>query len=159
MPTLPVTMIRLLAPFVPLFSKRVWPHVEVLIAGAILTPGRRTVASALQVMGLGQEPQFQRYHRVLNRAVWSSLAVSRVLLGLLVATFVPTEPIVLGIDEALFGVAIGTVLSLVGSVGAALAGFAIGQQGGPFLSRLVSSEEHERADRLLSRWGVLAMRP
>jgi len=101
MSTLPGTMIRLLAPFLPLFSKRVWGHVEVLVAGAILVPGRRTVTAALRVMGRDQERQFQRYHRVLNRARWSSLTVSRVLLGLLVTTFVPTGPILLGLDETL----------------------------------------------------------
>ena len=101
MRTLPHVMVRLLAPFVPLFSRRVWAHVEVLLAGTILTPGRRTVTAALRVMGLSQERQFQRYHRVLNRAVWSSLAVSRVLLGLLVAAFVPAGPVILALDETL----------------------------------------------------------
>jgi hypothetical protein len=42
-----------------------------------------------------------RYHRVLNRAVWSSREASRVLLGLLVEAFVPEGPLVLGIDETL----------------------------------------------------------
>jgi hypothetical protein len=90
-----------IAPFVPLFSRRVWCHAQVLLVGAILAPGIRTVAAVLRVMGLSQIRPFQRYHRVLNRAVWSSLAVSRVLLGLLVATFAPTGPIVLGIDDTL----------------------------------------------------------
>src|SRR5215207_11037860 len=66
MRTLPTTMLHLLNPFVPLFSKRVWPHVLVLLAGAILAPGKRTVSAALRVMGLGQTEHFQRYHRVLN---------------------------------------------------------------------------------------------
>jgi DDE superfamily endonuclease len=54
-------------------------------------------------MGLGQTEQFQRYHRVLNRAVWSGQEVSRVLLGLLVKTFVPSSsgPLVIGVDETL----------------------------------------------------------
>jgi hypothetical protein len=93
MRTLPAMMLHLLNPFVPLFSKRVWPHVQVLLAGAILTPGKRTVSAALRVMGLGQTWQFQRYHRVLNRAVWSGRETSRVLLSLLVATFVPSGPL------------------------------------------------------------------
>ena len=71
MRTLPTAMIQVLAPFVPLFSKRVWRHAQVLLAGAILAPGRRTVAAALRAMGLAQSKQFHRYHRVLNRAVWS----------------------------------------------------------------------------------------
>jgi hypothetical protein len=52
-------------------------------------------------MGLGQTEQFQRYHRVLNRASWSSREVSRVLLGLLLKTFVPSGPLVIGLDETL----------------------------------------------------------
>ena len=101
MRTLPTTMLHLLNPFVPLFSKRVWSHVQVLLAGAILAPGKRTVSAALRVMGLGQTEQFQRYHRVLNRATWSGRAASRVLLGLVVKTFVPSGPLVIGVDETL----------------------------------------------------------
>jgi hypothetical protein len=101
MRTLPTTMLHLLNPFVPLFSGRLWPHVQVLLAGAILAPGKRTVSAALRVMGLGQTEHFQRYHRVLNRAVWSGREVSHVLLGVLVRTFVPSGPLVIGVDETL----------------------------------------------------------
>jgi hypothetical protein len=101
MQTLPPAMIPTIAPFVPLFSRRVWCHAQVLLVGAILAPGIRTVAAVLRVMGLSHLKPFQRYHRVLNRAVWSSLAVSRALLGLLAAAFAPTGPIVLGIDDTL----------------------------------------------------------
>jgi hypothetical protein len=99
---LPTQMIRVLLPFVPLFSKRVWQHARVLLIGAILAPGRRTVSSALRAMGLNQENRFHRYHRVLSRASWSSLKVSRVLLGLLLEAFVAEgAPLVVGIDETL----------------------------------------------------------
>jgi hypothetical protein len=101
MRTLPTKMLHLLSPFVPLFSRRIWPHVQVLLAGAILAPGKRTVSAALRAMGLGQTEQFQRYHRVLNRAAWSGREASRVLLGLLVKTFVPSGPLVIGVDETL----------------------------------------------------------
>jgi hypothetical protein len=99
MPPLPLSLLVVLAPFASCFSRRVWPHALMLVAGAILAPGRRTVAAALRAMGLAQERRFARYHRVLSRAAWSGLAVSRVLLGLLVTTFVPTGPLVIGIDE------------------------------------------------------------
>ena len=72
-----------------------------LLAGAILAPGKRTVASALRAVGLQEVRRFCRYHRVLSRAVWSSRKASRVLLGLLVETFVPEGPLVVGIDETL----------------------------------------------------------
>src|SRR5438046_559727 len=99
MPTLPPPMLLLLAPFAPLFSRRVWPSALVLVAGAILAPGARTVAAALRVVGLAQDRRFERYHRVLSRARWSGLAVSRTLLGLLIAAFVPDGPLVIGLDE------------------------------------------------------------
>ena len=102
MRTLPTQMIRVLAPLAPLFSKRVWQHAQVLLAGAILALGGRTVSSALRAMGLNQEKRFHRYHRALSRASWSSRKVSRVLLGLLVEAFVPEgDPLVVGIDETL----------------------------------------------------------
>jgi hypothetical protein len=100
--TLPPKMVQALAPFAPLFSKRVWQHARVLLVGAILAPGARTLSSALRAMGLDQEKRFHRYHRVLSRARWSSLKVSRVLLGLLVEAFVPEgSPLVVGVDETL----------------------------------------------------------
>ena len=102
MRTLPTTMIRVLAPFAPLFSERVFEHVQVLIAGAILTPGKRTVSSALRAMGLDQQKTFHRYHRVLSRAKWSGIEASRVLLDSLVEAFVPEgDPLVVGVDETL----------------------------------------------------------
>jgi hypothetical protein len=102
MRTLPLKMVQALAPFAPLFSKRVWQHAQVLLAGAILAPGTRTVSSALRAMGLDREKRFHRYHRVLSRASWSSRQASRVLLGLLVEAFVPEgDPLVVGIDETL----------------------------------------------------------
>ena len=102
MRTLPPKMVQVLAPFAPLFSKRIWQHAQLLLIGAILAPGRRTVSSALRAMGLDQHERFHRYHRVLSRARWSSLELGRVLLGLLVEAFVPEgSPLVVGIDETL----------------------------------------------------------
>ena len=101
MPTLPEEMIRVLAPFAPLFSKRVWQHVQLLLAGTILAPSKKTIASALRAVGLEDERRFCRYHRVLSRAVWSSRQASRILLGLLVEAFAPEGQLVLGIDETL----------------------------------------------------------
>lgn len=98
---LPPSIIRVVSAFSPLFSRRVFRSVEVLLIGAILTPGRRTIASALRIMGLHHTRQFQNYHRVLNRAQWSSRKASQVLLELLVRCFAPDGPIVMGIDETL----------------------------------------------------------
>jgi DDE superfamily endonuclease len=100
--TLPPKMVQALAPFAPLFSKRVWQHAQLLLAGAILAPGRRTVSAALRAMGLNRFERFHRYHRVLSRARWSSLEASRILLGLLLEAFVVGGgPLVVGLDETL----------------------------------------------------------
>jgi hypothetical protein len=78
-PPLPDAIILILAPFAPLFSARVWRHAQVLLLGAVLTPGSRTVTGALRVMGLALEGQFTNDHRVLNRATWSARHGSRML--------------------------------------------------------------------------------
>src|SRR3954452_20612495 len=85
-------------PFAVYFTTAVWRHVLVLVAGALLAPGRRTVTAALRIMGLHQAPGFAAYHRVLSLGRWSSRAVAPRLLVLLVAAFVPTGPVVVGLD-------------------------------------------------------------
>ena len=98
---LPADMLAGLSHFAPLFSRRTWRHVPLLVVGALLAPGRRMVSSALRAVGLAYTPTFQAYHRVLNRATWSSLEASRILLRLLIAAFAPKGPFVLGIDETI----------------------------------------------------------
>lgn len=99
--TLPDEYNTLFAHFRPFFSKRVWPLALLLLVGAILAPGKRTVTAVLRIMGLSQARHFQNFHRVLNRAVWSNLALSACLLLLLLQTFLPHGPVVLGIDETI----------------------------------------------------------
>ena len=102
MEALPREIVRVLRVFEEVFSERVWDWVQVLVVGAILTPGQRTVAAVLRVMGLSDERQYQNYHRVLNRARWSSRELSRRLLLVLVAAFVPADaPVVVGMDETI----------------------------------------------------------
>jgi hypothetical protein len=101
MPTLPSELTSLIVSFAPLFSKPVWQHAQVLLVGAILAPGKRTVTAALRVMGLSHERHFQTYHRVLNRARWSSLAASRRLLSVLVKQLAPTGALVFAIDDTI----------------------------------------------------------
>jgi hypothetical protein len=92
---LPKGIIHVLHQFETVFSERVWEWAKVLVIGAILAPGERTVAAILRVMGCSDDKQFQNYHRVLNRATWSSRELSRVLLVLLVRLFVPrNEPVI-----------------------------------------------------------------
>jgi len=97
---LPPAIITVLRHFELVFREQVWEWAKVLLVGAILAPGTRTVTAVLRVMGLSNETQFQNYHRVLNRDTWSSRNLSRILLRLLVRTFVPPDaPVVLGLDE------------------------------------------------------------
>ena len=100
MPTLPAVIVTLLLPFERLFDPRTWRKAQLLAMGAILSPGKRTVSSALNILGIGQHGDFAVYHHVLNRARWSPLQLSRALL-LLVAGRLgsSTEPLVFGIDE------------------------------------------------------------
>lgn len=99
---LPNDIVHLLVPFAQAFSDRTWEWVQLLVVGAILAPGRRTVTAILRVLGLSDERQFQRYHRVLNRVKWSGLLISRILLTLLVATFLAAGvPLIIAADETI----------------------------------------------------------
>src|SRR3954464_4750477 len=101
MPTLPAELAFIILAFRPLFSHRVWGCVQILLIGAILAPGKRTVTSVLRVMGLSDEAHFQNYHRALNRAVWNCRHAGLVLLRMLLTAFVPSGPLVLGLDDTI----------------------------------------------------------
>lgn len=100
--TLPQEFSKQISEFAPLFSKKVFEHAKVLLTGAVLAPGRRTVCSCLRSVGLDQLKQYHKYHRVLSLSKWSALAASRVLLELLLNRFVASgETLVFGIDETI----------------------------------------------------------
>ena len=99
--SVPEVLAAWMRPFASTFTTAVWRHVLVLVAGALLAPGRRTVTAALRVMGLDQAPGFAIYHRVLSTGRWSSRAVAHRLLLLLVAVLVPEGPVVIGIDDTI----------------------------------------------------------
>ena len=99
--SLPIAFSSVIGIFAPVFSRPVWQHVKVLLTGAVLVPGQRTVTAILRIMGLSAAPHFQTYHRVLNRAVWSPLHASRLLLRLLVAVFVPRGVVLFGLDDTI----------------------------------------------------------
>ena len=92
---------KLLTMFASQFSAPVWRHAQVLLTGAILIRGPRTVAAVLRVMGLSDEAHFENYHRVLNRAVYSMMRLSQILLRVLIQTFVPHGAVVIGGDETI----------------------------------------------------------
>lgn len=99
--SLPIAFSSVIGVFVPVFSRPVWQHVKVLLTGAVLAPGKRTVTAMLQIMGRSATSDFQTYHRVLNRAVWSPLTASRLLLRLLVAVCIPRGVVVVGLDDTI----------------------------------------------------------
>jgi hypothetical protein len=98
---LPARFAAVILCFAPLFRQHTWRHAEVLLIGAILVPGQRTVTSILRISGLCRERRFVNYHRVLNRAAWSGRAAARLLLGLLLDAFVPHGPVLLGLDDTI----------------------------------------------------------
>lgn len=97
----PTRLAAWLAPFSVLFTSPTWRRVLVLMNGAILASHRRTVSAALRAVGRDTDGDFARYHAVLNRARWSALAASRVLLGLLIDRFAHDGPIVIGLDDTI----------------------------------------------------------
>src|SRR5215208_2028037 len=99
---LPACFAAVILTFAPVFvQQRTWSRAELLLIGAILAPGKRTVTSVLRIAGLSRERRFTNYHRVLNRAAWDARSAARLLLGLLIAAFVPAGPVVLGIDDTI----------------------------------------------------------
>ena len=61
--TLPNAIVPVLHPFATLFRSPTWLKAQILLVGAILAPGQRTVAAALRVMGLSDDRNYARYHR------------------------------------------------------------------------------------------------
>lgn len=105
---------------------------------------------ALGVPLLADPTPWMRRGGVVAAAVGVGLLVADVLLP------VPSS-LVMVAHGALFGVTVGTLLSLAGSLGAGLFGFWIGRRGGRRLERVMTRTERERADELLRRWGALAV--
>ena len=99
---MPDPIMDIMTPFAPVFQQRTWDKIPVMLMGAILAPGKRTVSSILRVMGLSTINNFARYHHVLSRAVWSSLHISKTLLHLLLTHLDSGQgPLVFGLDETI----------------------------------------------------------
>jgi DDE superfamily endonuclease len=98
---LPPRLAAWLAPFRDGFTAAVWPRVLVLLAGAVLAPGQRTVSAALRVMGLADRPGFGRYHEVLSKARWDGRALARTLLRLLLDRLLPEGEVVIVPDDSI----------------------------------------------------------
>jgi len=102
MRALPEEIVNLMTPFAPIFTRPTWKKAQLLWLGAVLAPGRRTVTSVLRVLGRADRGDFSKYHHVLNRASWSALSASRILLGLLLERLAPKSgPLIMAIDETI----------------------------------------------------------
>ena len=102
MPTPSTDIINLLTVFSIAFTAPAFMKGITLLYGTILAPGSRTVASALRMVGLDDDPHFSNYHRFLNRDRWSPWILSKLLLGLLVEHFLPEgAPLMCLIDDTL----------------------------------------------------------
>ncbi len=108
------------------------------------------VVEALEVPLLTDPGPWLAGNRTLAGATGLALLVADVVLP------VPASLVMIA-NGALFGLVLGTMLSLAGATLSAAAGFALGRRGGPLLSRLVAEDERERANALLERWGELAV--
>jgi hypothetical protein len=97
----PAILATWLLPFRDHFTAPVWNRVLVLVAGAVLAPGQRTVSTVLRVMGLADLPSFGRYHEVLSEARWDSRALARKLLTHLLDTLLPTGEVRIAIDDSI----------------------------------------------------------
>ena len=85
--------------FASLFTRPGWRRAQALLCGTLLAPANHALTSALRTLGLSADPPFQNYHRVLNRMRWSAGQAAGRLLRLLLGAFVPTGPVILGLDE------------------------------------------------------------
>jgi len=103
METLPAELLNLIVGFQPLFTKPTWENAKILLQGALLARGKRTVTACLRVVGRGGDEHFQNFHRVLNRAKWCPIDAARALLGLIltVFSFAVGEVIVLAADDTI----------------------------------------------------------
>jgi hypothetical protein len=91
---------EMFAEFAPLFTRPTFANALLLLKGAILSLGSRTVAAALRAVGLQHDPHFLNYHRVLSRARWRASKAAQILLRVLVRTFAPGGgPLVFAIDD------------------------------------------------------------
>ena len=94
-------IVSVLAAFSSEFSRPTWKNFQVLLIGTILCRGPRRVSSILRVMGLASITNFSKYHRVLSRAQWNGLMLSKILLGLLIELLPKSWPILIAVDETL----------------------------------------------------------
>lgn len=92
--------------------------------------------------------------RSVPLAVAAALGVTLLVVDVVLP--VPSS-VVMVLHGTLFGAVAGSLLSLVGAVGATVVGYLLGRGGAPLVARVAPVSEQERAAALLGRWGPLAI--
>ena len=103
-----------------------------------------------------QVPLLSDPSAVLNRGGFIAAVVGTGLLTSDIVLPVPSSLIMIA-NGALFGLVLGGVLSLLGGLGSSLLGFWIGRRSTRLVQRFVPEDERRQADRLMERWGMIAI--
>jgi len=90
-----------LQPWRSCFTAPSWEHVLVLVMGALLVPGKRTISACLRMTGRIDARNFASYHQILNRVRWKEQCAAQPLLGAVIDKLVPAAPIVIGRDDTI----------------------------------------------------------
>lgn len=88
MPPLQDAIIRVLPPFAPRFSHRVWLHAQLLTFGALLSSAPCTAPASLRRIGFTAKHHLTHDRRVLNRVIWSARHGGQIFSGLLITLLV-----------------------------------------------------------------------
>src|ERR1041385_96059 len=96
---LPPDAAPVLAALTPIFSQPTAARFATLLAAALLTTGRRTVANLRRTLGDLAPGHPTSYQRVLSAARWSGLELGCALARLLLDRFVPAGPVHLVGDD------------------------------------------------------------
>lgn len=100
---LPAEAAPLLLALAPAFTAPTFDRFATLLAAAVLTPGRRTVANLLRTLG-GLAPGHRTsYQRVLSSASWSGLCLGLLLTRFLLHHLPASGPVVLVGDDTVDG--------------------------------------------------------
>ncbi len=117
------------------------------------------VASFTLLFGLVEwlDVKFLQDPLLITRTTGISIGLVGILLLILdIFLPVPSSLIMIG-NGAVFGLFLGSALSLAGGIISTYIGFFIGKLGQTFLDRTVPNDERERATMFLEKWGMLGI--
>jgi hypothetical protein len=100
---LPTEAASLLAVLTPVFTQPTAARFTTLLAGTLLTTGRRTVANILRTLRHLAPGHRTTYQRLLSRAPWSTLELGCALAAFILRHLIPTGPVTLVGDDTVDG--------------------------------------------------------